>query len=427
MVYWAYKVVRYLLDPSITEVKPKDNNSHPNTYLLTYVYYVKTQTHEKAYLNSYLIIYKVVKFFKDNNKEVRTSNYKIAILLNLLMLVPKLLFWTIIRIITSLSKSVIIDSYTCAQPFRIYNRSFITTLCKERKLYDFFETITLHINTEVMLYFYKTLVPITHRRIFKTPSSKYNFNFKLLGGPKQLMFSDQLRKIISSDIVGIVNTGISEKIVHCSMRYNNTTQYNHNTLKLKYHHTALISLSDHENFKNFKKDSQYTFSSKNPCPFIGVNQTSSSKSVDGEPIRLSGILYGKEFGLKNNQSYTVLANPSMWYQTRHVACRDNTITRNSIWEEYGLSRVDLCLAIVRYPEEFKKVIDRLEKAEAFIYPDIRETIDVLSQIKTCGILDHFTEDELVNTLPRLLHNEFFPDTFDKSLIKTEQHIIHYDE
>ena len=108
-----------------------------------------------------------------------------------------------------------------------------------------------------------------------------------------------------------------------------------------------------------------------------------------------------------------------------IVDHNSIITRNSVWEEYSLSRVDLCLAIIRYPEESTKVIDCLERDKAFIYPDIRETIDILSQIKTCGVLDHFTEDELVNTLPCLLHNEFFSDTFDKSLIKTEHHIIHY--
>jgi len=64
------------------ELKPYDKFIHPSTYLEAYIFFIKGQTIYKAYLNSFFIVYKVLKILKQSHKSTKVTP---LILINFLL------------------------------------------------------------------------------------------------------------------------------------------------------------------------------------------------------------------------------------------------------------------------------------------------------------------------------------------------------
>ena len=171
ILYWICRMFYYSINTSVLEVKPYKNFLHPNTTFTTYTYYLKAQTFYKAYLMSFLLVYKMFKFYGSLGRSTHFS------WLSAIKSGSKILFWLLIRVITSLPRAVIVDSYECSALFIIYNSTFKETLRRKFPFKDFLSTrVTARFNTNVIFYLNDTLVPIMNRRVFKTSLNKYNFN-----------------------------------------------------------------------------------------------------------------------------------------------------------------------------------------------------------------------------------------------------------
>jgi len=79
VLHWVFKVAQYSTYADILELKPIGDDTHPTTVFLTYVYYVKVQTWDKAYLTSFLIVYKFLNFCKRDKSTVHASKIKLLL------------------------------------------------------------------------------------------------------------------------------------------------------------------------------------------------------------------------------------------------------------------------------------------------------------------------------------------------------------
>ena len=98
---------------SVLEIKPYDKFSYPQGIYNVYTYFLKGQTIYKAYLVSFSIVYKLLHFFS----EKKEKNYTLYTTLKGIIFIIKRLLWLIVRVITSLPRTVIVDSYLCSRYF----------------------------------------------------------------------------------------------------------------------------------------------------------------------------------------------------------------------------------------------------------------------------------------------------------------------
>ena len=108
-IYWFIRLCKYVKVNATTELKPYDEFYYPSTLFESYVFFIKTQTVYKAYLNSFATIYNILKTLQQGSKSKKTT------LLTLLKLLVKTIPWLFIKFITSLPRTVILDSYWCSR------------------------------------------------------------------------------------------------------------------------------------------------------------------------------------------------------------------------------------------------------------------------------------------------------------------------
>ena len=101
-VYWAYHFTRYSLLNNQPELKPSYYLNYKPKYL--FFHFILIHTFYRAYLNSFSFLYKVFNFFMGYG--FYKKNYT-TLLLGLLAL----LLWLVVRLVTSLPKNIILDSY----------------------------------------------------------------------------------------------------------------------------------------------------------------------------------------------------------------------------------------------------------------------------------------------------------------------------
>lgn len=176
IIYWLFMLFGYTTCVSVAELKPYQDFEHPNTMYTTYTHYLKAQTFYKAYLVSFSIVYRVAKFLLSEGEI--SGRYNMGNVLSFIGLFCRAIFWLIIRLVTSLPRAVLVDSYWCSRFFIVYNGLFMDTVLTGGKTTyaEFFVAITSRFNTSVIHHLNDTLVPIMYKRIFKTSSSNYNFN-----------------------------------------------------------------------------------------------------------------------------------------------------------------------------------------------------------------------------------------------------------
>ena len=165
-IYWFIRLCKYVKVNATTELKPYDEFYYPSTLFESYVFFIKTQTVYKAYLNSFATIYNILKTLQQGSKSKKTT------LLTLLKLLVKTILWLFIKFITSLPRTVILDSYWCSRFFwRVNNHN----LCK----YGWsriIEEVGDRFYDKVIFYVSDALVPLMFLRIYKSNLSNFNFN-----------------------------------------------------------------------------------------------------------------------------------------------------------------------------------------------------------------------------------------------------------
>jgi len=180
-IYWILKTVRYSTDFSVSELKPYgdfDNTPEGAPLYVVCKFYIMGHTFQKAYLRSFLMVYKVLNFWKGEGIQSCSKSYWDRVL-KWAYLVLRALFWFIIRVVTSLPRAIIVDSYRGSSAFICYFwGSLFRQILIEKDITFNAELcyIKIHWSTTVMLQLYDVTMPIIYMRIFKTPSNKYNFN-----------------------------------------------------------------------------------------------------------------------------------------------------------------------------------------------------------------------------------------------------------
>jgi len=170
--YWVYNFIIYYIDISKVEIKaiPKHNPflwSFSIKYTILHIIYL--QTLFKARINSYALIYNLLKELQKLRNNNKTPKHKI--LINFFVNFTRLMFSIIFRLLTSMPKNVVIDSYVWSRNFKyIFIRR---NLYKGNMYYFIKKTIT---NSLIKDTIYNNLFPKTYLRVYKTPQSIWNFN-----------------------------------------------------------------------------------------------------------------------------------------------------------------------------------------------------------------------------------------------------------
>ena len=168
-MYWILKFYKYYKYEFVTECKPYSDFSYTNSYYGIYMYFIKSQTLYKAYLVSYLMIYKILKsFFNKNNHSNKNRLLKTLYIVQISL---KLIGWTIVRLVTSLPRAVILDSYHFSNHFYNYKHLRLKDFNK-----DLFISFSYGFNERVIQSINDVIVPIMFYRVYKTDHAIFNFN-----------------------------------------------------------------------------------------------------------------------------------------------------------------------------------------------------------------------------------------------------------
>ena len=302
-----YRVIHYSINPNIKEVAPYKDFTHPNSIFTTYTYYLKAQTFYKAYLVSFSVVYNASKLLLSSTRGAVQGRSKYAYLTLTLKLALKVLFWLVVRVVTSLPRAVIIDSYRCSSFFIIYNAMFKQTFRRELSRKDFFRVwITSRFYTNVTFYLNDTLMPITYKRIFKTPSNKYNFN------PLERHLVSKIIDKIQPKLVKVWKTSEIEKIRNVVDRYPQHGFGKSVDSKRPFHPTVVVDLRGNplvsDDSVSSKKEFKHLSTQKNPNPIIAVSQTSSYEKNRDELNCISHTEYDQ-----NNISTSHSRVTSTWF------------------------------------------------------------------------------------------------------------------
>jgi hypothetical protein len=172
VLYWTFKFIIYRTYSSNIEVKPDSNDnfflwSFSTKYIILHILYL--QTFYKAYLNSYSLIYVLLKYSFEKPKVTKRTMYQsiIPFYINFMRLVSAILF----RLLTSIPKNIVTDSYKWSLNFKyIFTRRH---LYKNNMFFHIRETV---VNSLIKNTLYNSLFPKTYLRVYKTDHILWNFN-----------------------------------------------------------------------------------------------------------------------------------------------------------------------------------------------------------------------------------------------------------
>ena len=101
LIYWPYKLVRYIWSRGYADLKPQ--TTEPSFINTRYILFIYTVTWKRSHLHSYNIMYVLLRGCKTDSS--KTNPFGMVIRL------PFIVGWYILRLLTSIPRSVILDSY----------------------------------------------------------------------------------------------------------------------------------------------------------------------------------------------------------------------------------------------------------------------------------------------------------------------------
>lgn len=149
LLNWKFKLIKYIYDSNVKELKPKLNNFSSENVFIFYIY---VHCIWKPYLISFFVIYNLVYSLKNSNK-VNIEN-KITILLNFTLSI-------FIKIITGISKNIFKTAFYYA-----------AKLQKPKNYQDFRDSIHL----DLLIITLQEFLYIEKMKIYKNDLNKWNFN-----------------------------------------------------------------------------------------------------------------------------------------------------------------------------------------------------------------------------------------------------------
>lgn len=151
VVYWCYRLIRYATTTQPGDLSPCERDYYFRTWYLYFPYCVTVQrAHLKSYDTMYIILQRVLL------RQSQISPYR------LILKLPVLILWYLLRTITSIPRQVILDSYSWSQRFQTLNDYYCWQEC------------IVHGVINVTLI--SELGPITNKRIYVTETTYWNFN-----------------------------------------------------------------------------------------------------------------------------------------------------------------------------------------------------------------------------------------------------------
>ena len=398
-IYWILKTVHYSTDFSVSELKPYGDFDHTPEGASLYVvckFYIIGHTFQKAYLNSFSMVYKLLNFWKGERITSQSKSYW-NLVFRWSYLVLRALFWFIIRVITSLPRVVIVDSYRGSSAFissswiGLFRKIFIK---KNISLEAQLRWIRNRWSTCVMMDLYDVTMPITYMRIFKTPSNKYNFNpfftdpiFIKESGSKLVKCFGKIDPLWLGKLQGPIN---SNMFVRC---------YAKSPDKSIFHRTLTLRLTNQYRVRDFYDSSKFTFTKDNPNPLLALNQTSqlNPKNVS-KSHQLVNILRAREGILKPNPTQSILWVPNEGFETRAEIPKsvdeNLLIPARTFWEQSGLDINDFVTGIILHPKLSLSVTTTLEESSITINTDYKNFLSTLTNKQFQGEVQSLSEDEL---------------------------------
>ena len=359
------------------EVKPLNKNLKNNSLILHIVWYV---TFVKAYINSFSILYKILFTLS----KFKVKNSYINIFHSLLVL----FFWLIIRIITSLPRTVIIDSYKWSLNFR-YPINYWLRVIKsgniKREFRGLFESNILYNDI------FNKIMPLSFLRIYRDDSSKWNFN------PN------------NNELLKLMQKGYNSHNVMSTLKYlsgDKQTYLGHlDRLRILNVRTDITKIPHLTAFSEVGHKYQ---NNSTVSKFYGVNQTSSYSEdsiskiyiLDAKknPVYIRSIFF-KDYNIVN-------FNPVTFYDSRLM------------WSNFNLFKLDYFLSSVQYKEFLVQNTLSLKKDNYFINDYFSSFVDQISKPKfnkSFESLDFFEKQSFIAVLGNEL-DSYSSENVEKHLI-----------
>ena len=276
-----------------------------------------------------------------------------------------------------------------------------------------------------MFYLNDKLVPTMHKRIFKTYSSKYNFNPKRPDDLIKVMFKiqDKLSKVITpaqienirsiterrTEHVFIKSIGIKKTVLYPTTLFNPNKYRIYNNVEVKCWFTdenpnSIIAVTQTSNFYNNKD--------KLKC----VSHTTYDQyNISTTHPKVSSVLFNPQKG------YMYVPYPPVWYTPSDQMGK--TIYTRDLWETGGISKSDLISSIVFNPDEANKIIYNLEENSIPINPEPKGTIEILTDPNVSGILSELTPEKS-QLVTSVIIKSVYPEKFDKIInYYTRYHVV----
>jgi hypothetical protein len=149
--YWLYKLLFYIYSGGLTDLRPDDNDPIFGVWYLVFIYRF---TWKRAHLHSYNVMYNIL-------KRLTTGQPKQSVL-QLIVKLPFIIGWYILRIITSVPRQIVIDSYSWSQRFDSWS-DVTNWQCNLA-------------NGVTAVNIVSELGPLTFKRIYCTKATLWNFN-----------------------------------------------------------------------------------------------------------------------------------------------------------------------------------------------------------------------------------------------------------
>lgn len=152
LIYWPYKLIQYVRLKGVADLKPQ--TTEPVFIDTWYALFIYTVTWKRAHLHSYNVMYTLLRKIKTNDGK---SNP-----LRVLIRLPFIVGWYILRLLTSIPRSVVLDSYAWSKRFKSGS--------------DLLRWESLISNGILFILVLDEIKPLYRKRIYYSSDNLWNFN-----------------------------------------------------------------------------------------------------------------------------------------------------------------------------------------------------------------------------------------------------------
>ena len=416
LIFWIIKFILYCKDSNIKEVKPAYKFIHPDTIIKTYIFYLKAQTIYKAYLVSYSIIYKVLIVLLGPKSEEKLPIYKRSMVL--LSVFAKGVFWFVIRVLTSLPRAVVVDSYEISKCHTVCKGSFGWIMRDEnyaiiKGFRRFFFWISYNTNERALMYLYNQLLPITYKRIFKNGVNNYNFNpnanlIKLINSHEVVITLHKLYNLSPESIYSIRNHFTQNLFIGRTRGVGNSV-----------FHSTIIMCTNQNTAQQVETSIRYSkpFKSDLLNSVLGVNQTSTLRPKK-QLLPVSILEFYPHMNVTHTPSQAVfIENGEVRIEFRPYIKSGDLLglspqlkSSKDVWHAYNYDYIDWALSVINYPDEVNNLL--MSGLDVDLSYDAQNTIRYLTDPRTA---------DLINNLPK--KNEILPLVLTKLLLPHQYDIM----